>query len=600
MVYRIAIEIIFPITALLIFLLSPFNNLHSQVIDPERRVDWSRSGYQGEKPMPGNILNALDYGALGDSLTDNTAAIQDAFNMLNGCRGVIYFAPGTYLFHSTINIPDSAVIRGESSQLTHFVFDLGGEGHNCFTISKGQQGGFVNVVNDPGKGTDMIIVDDPSAFFANQHAELRQKNGDWDTNPISWGEYAVGQMVFIKQVSNDTIFIENFLRADYENSLDPEIRPVVPAHETGIECLKISRLDNSTQGVGYNIYMGFASNCWVKGVESNKSVGSHIYLTRSTNVEISGCYIHDAFEYDGSGTRGYGITLNMHTGQCLIENNILKHLRHALMVKTGANGNVFAYNFSLEPYRSEPVHDFSGDISLHGHYAFANLFEGNIVQNIIIDHYWGPSGPWNTMFRNRTELYGIIMTFSDTTQTNNQNFAGNEVVNNDILFGNYILSGENHFEYGNNLKGTIHPEGTGNLADTSYYRNSIPAFWDINAPWPPVGPPNDTNEFTIPARHRYFYGEEKTVCNDSLYTWLSDFEEPEFSIYPNPGKGIINVIAAPSVERVEVYDLYGKKINIFIKSNQSFIFPDNLSSGMYFIHLIFRDKIKTNKYILIK
>ncbi len=584
---------------LILFYLFPLA-LPAQVIDPERRVDWDIAGYEGNNPDPDLILDATDFGAVGDSLTDNSDAVGDALNALNGYRGVVYFPPGTYLFHSTITMPDSAIIRGESSSLTHFVFHLGGEGHNCFAISKGQPGDFSTVVNNPEKGSYKIVVEDPASFTGSQYAELRQKNGEWDTNPISWGQYAVGQMVFITHLSGDTLIIKNPLRANYESNLDPEIRPITPAHEIGIECLKISRLDNSTQSVGYNIYMGFASNCWVKGVESNKSVGSHIYLTRSTNVEISGCYIHHAFDYDGSGTRGYGITLNMHTGQCLIENNILKHLRHALMVKTGANGNVFAYNYSIEPYRTEPVHDFSGDISLHGHYAFANLFEGNIVQNIIIDHYWGPSGPWNTMFRNRTELYGIIMTFSDTTQTNNQNFVGNEVVNNEILFGNYFLSGEEHFEYGNNLKGIIHPEGTNNLEDSSYYRNSVPLFWDITDPWPPIGIPSDTNEFTIPARHRYLFGEEKTVCNDSLYTYLDEIEEPLFSIWPNPGKGIANFRSSPIPLRIEVYNLHGKKINVFVKRNHSLIFPDGLPGGIYIIHLKFSNKEVTNKYILIE
>lgn len=123
-----------------------------------------------------------------------------------------------------------------------------------------------------------------------------------------------------------------------------------------------------------------------------------------------------------------------------------------MMVKTGTNGNVFGYNYSIDPYRSETIHDYSGDVSLHGHYAFANLFEGNLVQNIIIDHYWGPSGPLNTFFRNRAELYGFIITSSDNP-TNQQNIAGLEITNTNFLYGMYTISGEDHFEYGNFVTG---------------------------------------------------------------------------------------------------------------------------------------------------
>jgi hypothetical protein len=125
-------------------------------------------------------------------------------------------------------------------------------------------------------------------------------------------------------------------------------------------------------------------------------MGAHVMIEYSKNIEVSGCYIHHSFGYDGSGTRGYGVCLRQHASDCLVENNFFRFLRHAMMVKEGANGNVFGYNYSIEPNRSEPIADFSGDISLHGHYAFANLFEGNIVQNIIIDQFWGQSGPHNT------------------------------------------------------------------------------------------------------------------------------------------------------------------------------------------------------------
>ncbi len=112
---------------------------------------------------------------------------------------------------------------------------------------------------------------------------------------------------------------------------------------------------------------------------------------------------------------------------------VKRNLRHAMMVKTGANGNVFSYNYSKNVRRSEWPNNYGGDISLHGHYSYANLFEGNIVQNIMIDHYWGPSGPLNTFFRNRAELYGIIMTGGDPTTSDMQNFVGNEITNNGFL-----------------------------------------------------------------------------------------------------------------------------------------------------------------------
>jgi hypothetical protein len=91
----------------------------------------------------------------------------------------------------------------------------------------------------------------------------------------------------------------------------------------------------------------------VKGVESSKSQASHIMLKSSKNISISGCYFHDAFTYDGTSTAGYGVNMIQHNSDCIVENCVFKHLRHSMVAKQGANGNVFAYNYSFDPFRSE-------------------------------------------------------------------------------------------------------------------------------------------------------------------------------------------------------------------------------------------------------
>jgi hypothetical protein len=280
----------------------------------------------------------------------------------------------------------------------------------------------------------------------------------------------------------------------------------------GIECLKIKRQDQSTSGS--NIIFSYAANCFVRGVESDVSVSAHVDIFTSTRILVDGCYFHHAFEYDGGAKRGYGVTLNTHTGECLVTNNIFRYLRHAMMVKTGANGNVFYYNYSREVNRSEWPNNYGGDISLHGHYPFANLFEGNIVQNIIIDHYWGPSGPYNTFFRNRAETYGIIFTPGNPTTSNDQHIVGNDVDYNGISWigGPYSITGSNHIQHGNNIEGTIRPPGTNTLNDTSYYLAEEPVFWDISDDWPSLGIPNPLLTGSNPARTRWFSSGSKTVC----------------------------------------------------------------------------------------
>ncbi len=596
---------------LLLFLLTL--HVQAQIIPDSLRVNWSATGYQGEIPEPDIIIDVTDFGAIGDSLTDNYQAISDAINSLEGNLGVVFFPSGNFIINSPLTLPDSIILRGSTSDSTNLIFDLGNQAINCINITKSQSANFTNIISGFNKGSTQFVVEDPGQFNSDDFAELRQENSDWDISPASWAEYAVGQIVKIADVVGNTIYIEQALRINFDPSLNPEIRKTDMRYNVGIECLQISRVDEPEEVAGSNIYLSFAAQCWIIGVESNKSVGSHIGIYQSTMIELSGNYIHHAFTYDGAGTRGYGVTLSHHSGECLIENNIFKHLRHAQMIKVGANGNVFGYNYSIEPYRSEPIHDLSGDISLHGHFAFSNLFEGNIIQNIIIDHYWGPSGPYNTLFRNRAELYGILMTSNSYYETKRQNFVGNETTDNDPWYGQYLLTGSGHFQYGNNILGTIIPEGTNDLNDTSYYLDTIPWFWNIDDELPSIGIPNNLNSGSIPAYERYYSGYSLTVCNDSsLYTGIYEIEKnkiSEIKIWPNPCQNILNLKIPCEISthfNLQLFDLLNQLIfekEISTSSGENTIsikIPKKIKNGLYLIRVRINDKFIVKKLIINK
>lgn len=513
----------------------------SQIIPLNRQSDWSQTGYPDSIPEPSLILNVMDFGAIADGINDDFAAIDSAIDALNGNRGVIYFPPGLYRIGTNLHLPDSTILRGASADSTHLRFDLQGAISNCISISGSPVSAFDTVVG-AFQGLNYLTVYDPSIYQVGMYLELLVDNGSWDTQPVSWADNSVGQILRIDSIIpsgvGGTLFLQSILRADYTTGTwgsNARIRIIEPAREAGIECLQISRADSAGTGVCYNIWFNYAVNCWVRGIESSKSIGSHIQLDASSRISITGNYIHHAFAYDGASTHGYGITLFNHTGECRIENNIMRYLRHSFSLQTGANGNVLAYNYSREPNRSEFPADYGADISMHGHFPYSNLFEGNIVQNIQLDQTWGPSGPYNTFFRNRAELYGILMT-SGTVESNDQHFVGNEVTSTAPFTGNYILYGTGHIEYGNMIRGALTPAGTSPLNDSSYYLQSRPSFWNGGSPWPSIGIPAVPGSGSIPARDRFLNGGPFTVCGDDFSTGMRDLTTDKhfYSVSPNP------------------------------------------------------------------
>ncbi len=586
--------------------------LKAQVVAPERLVDWSIAGFPDTIPKPSLIINVQDHGAVGDSLTENYPAIVDAINALGGRLGVIYFPAGIYLIGNQVMLPDSVIIRGESSGSTFLQFDLGGRDEHCFFIRHTPVDTFTRVISGFTKSSLSLEVTDGSLFEAGDHAEMLQENGSWDTKPATWAEQSIGQMLRITAVNGNSLSLQSPLKMDFDTAMNLEIRKIDPVRYVGLECLSMERMDTSLTGSAYNIHFLFATECWITGVESHRSNGSHILANASSHSTIRGCYIHDAFYYDGSGTRGYGVTLLHHTSDFLIEDNIFRHLRHAMMVKQGANGNVFAYNYAIEPNRVEFPTDAGADISLHGHFPFANLIEGNIVQNIVTDHYWGPSGPFNTFLRNRAELWGILIINLSLSAviTESQNYVGNEITSKGAIPGSYTMIGDHLFEHGNNDKGTIVPAGTATLPDSSYFLTHRPYYWKASEAWPSVGTPNNFDEGSIPARDRFLSGTDLTVCTyptkdtskpASLRTVTTHLPG---QLFPNPFSTHV-YWQAPNHDRevrIELFDLTNRliyrDIRPIINAERLRIdIPSNLLPGLYILKTSSGNITNVNKVI---
>jgi hypothetical protein len=86
-----------------------------------------------------------------------------------------------------------------------------------------------------------------------------------------------------------------------------------------------------------------------------------------------------------------------------VQNNLFHTLRHAMIIQNGANGCVYAYNYSFDTFGSDDVgqHWFhSNDISIHGGCAYADLYEGNVAEVAGVGDR-NPAGPRITLFRNR-------------------------------------------------------------------------------------------------------------------------------------------------------------------------------------------------------
>ncbi len=503
------------------------------------QTDWNAAGLLPSTPTIAN--NFFDITQESGSSWDDkmTSALNKARNASG--TSIIYLPalPGRahYIFNKPIVLSesdndgtvygDNIIFQGDGANKTILEFDMRAE-NNCFDV---RGGGYVsptvNLISDFPKREYTFSVEDASAFKAGDWLHLEQPEFNYKQT-TAW-RASIGQITQIVNISGAIVTVRTEASKDYltvTGKLPDQkttVRKIRPIKNVGIENLKIIRLGGAhsvNPSLGNNVYFEFAVNCWIKGVEMERTAKNHIQVNRSAHIEVSGCFIHRSINYGLDAGQGYGIDLVHSTSHCLIENNTFRKLRHAMSVEAGANGNVFAFNYSREQYWTT-IGDFKNplqgaDLVIHGSYAFSNLFEHNIVEKIEADvsysqfpsGYHGINGPYNAFVRNAI-LKGNLDSNIDIEEITLRNAAHTGILgcfSSDIntsgstsisvdLFGKVVEQGQSYEKgesqsHPNNmfeLFPIIYNSDTW-LADISYYYAEKPDFFDDKFNFPAIGP----------------------------------------------------------------------------------------------------------------
>ena len=564
----------------------------AQYLPTERAARWSPGIPGGIPEAASPVINAVeDFNVPNDSSADATSSLQTALDEAAAQGGgVVFLQEGTYQIDGELKFNgDNIVLRGAGPGVTRLY--LGYTGHAIFVGMYGR--GEWQPVISAEKGNMTITVSDGSLFTPGEFAELQQLNDtalmitdpEWD---VDWAQNMVGQMFEVASVDENDITFTTPLHYQPRIDRSPEVRPQRLRHHCGIEKLYIEKTAND----GHSIIIKNAAYCWVRYVESNTTRNAHIETTCALGCQFSENYLHHSLSYGGGGS-GYGTSLHTHTSDCLVENNIFNHLRHAMIIQNGAVGNVFAYNFSTDPVQGESDSDSLNDgwdppdVSFHGHYAQYNLCEGNIVTEIGISDYWGPMGPGNTFFRN--EVSGNDgMLISD--HSHRQNIIGNRTTawtddgtSEDILFHGNVVGSEN----------VQWDESSGLSKDlpSSLFLKEKPTCWKSTLPWPAIG--SDCNGTPQnPASLRWESGNYFEDASAVYQYHLLPVPLQSSAFFPVRFTSERVVFHSNSNGIIQINDLLGKCLYHSFKVAGTHSIQIPICSGMYLVHCFSPNKQK--------
>lgn len=242
-----------------------------------RAVAWN-PGITVPVPDKKDTVNLSDYGAKGDSISDNASAFAAAINALPSGGGVIRIGSGKFIVSQSVTIGKSIVITGNGYNSTKLYF-TNSDTKPCFDVVTYQRGTWVGITSGFMKGSKQLQVTDASSFTPGCFIELQQSNDsstmytkpDWKQ---SWAENSAGQLTTVQTVNGNTITLSRPLYLDYNAQLSPQVRKQGFVTFAGFENFYITKTISTADGA--TIAFKNAAYCYVKNVESDHTRKAHI------------------------------------------------------------------------------------------------------------------------------------------------------------------------------------------------------------------------------------------------------------------------------------------------------------------------------------
>ena len=387
-----------------------------EIIPSGRRIDWSYAGIPGGIPERTVICEIIDSAQYGNGSTDATVVIQAA---LENCPDgqVVYLPPGVYIISDTIHLDDFDTLRGAGPGNT--ILKHTGDYLRSMVDMRGsiywQIAGLHKTVDviEANKDSQVITLASTEGITRGDILLLNQLNDGVIVDPVGVegkctycgyenGDRVLGQLVEVTSVSGDQVYLNVPLHWTYNTGLDPwayQVDADAMIRQAGLEDLTLTQ---DTPDVEFMIEMDGAQYSWTKNIEIENVQRRGMWVIDSLQNEIRECYVHSGI--DGYGRdRGYGILLDLHSSNNLVEDNILSTIDGGgVMAAGGASGNVISYNYFHEILFDDPWWLIASPSINHAPHPKMNLWEGNIANKSEADIIHGSSSH-NTIFRSQSK-----------------------------------------------------------------------------------------------------------------------------------------------------------------------------------------------------
>jgi len=342
--------------------------------------------------IDGAPTNAKNYGAVGDGVTDDTAAIQAAITAANG--NSVFLPDGTYLVTELL--------------LTGKLFG----NRNTTTIKKSGEGNLIKAYGSAGTtyalsvapvAKDVALTTSASdvPFAVNEWAMLTSEDAAF----VGGTSGKRGELVRIASVSGTTVTLQAPVIWTYTLGNAPKLQKINWNVSPTLEDLTLE-LNPSASGTiftseNHGVEFRFCLEPVVQNCEIFNGVQSGVQLTACVNGLMANNYIHDLASAADNVTGGFGYGVHERAANIGLVVNANRFTRIRTGYTTGFGFSaVYPYGVPVNSVVSANIinNAFNTGVSTHPAGAF-NLFVGNNISGC------GSNGiqvraKWNTVKSN--------------------------------------------------------------------------------------------------------------------------------------------------------------------------------------------------------
>jgi hypothetical protein len=312
-------------------------------------------------------ISVKDFGAVGDGVADDTAAIQAALTALATTGGDLLFPQGTYKINTAISqtFADNVNVRllGYGAKL-----DITAINSGVAIQLGGTLGAGTPLASNVTKGSATFNVSSAGAITQGRIVLIRSTDL-W--NPIS-PQYVKGELVLVEVMAGTTVTNTTFLYDGYTAA-------TTTVYLLDAPCVTIEGLEVIANADITGLLLKYVRNPIVRACTVHGARYSGVTLDYFFGGLVDGNFIYDSWNGIVTGT-SYGLTIG--TGQsCKVTGNTIYGARHSI---TGGGFEpsrdlLFANNACFNSTRENII----GSIDLHGNTELC-VITGNTAASITI------------------------------------------------------------------------------------------------------------------------------------------------------------------------------------------------------------------------